>query len=319
MTGAFSRISPVQTQRHEPARDTASFRQWATFHTLFPLGVILLLAGDALAHRSTAHVAEVLGITAAFAAIWFAGYAVRRRCPGVANFTRYLLPLILYPVIYGLIHAMVTAGRPSEIFLIDNLLHRIDLSLFGTDPIIWLGTHGHPLLTDLLHLTYFSYYFGMPVLMILMFRGNRPGDFHRALAAMIMGWYGALITYALFPALGPNRWMPEHLPLLSGVLPVTAWVQGFLAANLTPAVRDCVPSMHAGVTLLTLIFAFRFQRRYFRLFLAPGLGIITATMYIQAHYVIDVILGIGAAGVIYWLSGVVYPEHSPIGSRRFSL
>jgi hypothetical protein len=318
MTGAFSRISSSETQLHEPAQDPASLRRWATFHTLFPLGVILLLAVDALAHGSTTHVAEVLVITAAFAAIWFAGFAVRRRYPGTANFTRYLLPLILYPVIYGLIHAMVTAARPSENFLIDDILHRIDLALFDTDPIVWLGTHGHPLLTDLLHLTYFSYYFGMPVLMILMFRSNRRGDFHRALAAMIMGWYGALITYALFPALGPIRWMSEQLPPLSGVLPVTAWVQGFLAANLTPAVRDCVPSMHTGVTLLTLIFAFRFQRRYFWLFLAPGLGIITATMYIQAHYVIDVILGIGAAGVIYWLSGVVYPERSPSGSRGSS-
>ncbi len=316
MTGAFSRVPPEQTQLHEPTRNTASISQWATFHTLFPFGVILLLAGDALRHGSTTRVGEVLTITFVFAAIWMLSYEQRKRFPKTAGFIRYLLPLILYPVIYGLIHEMITAGRPSEIFLIDDILHRIDLSLFGTDPIVWLGTHGHPLLTDLLHLTYFSYYFGMPVLMVLMFRGNRKGDFHRALAAMILGWYGALITYALFPVLGPNRWMPEQLPVLSGMLPITAWVQGFLAANLTPAVRDCVPSMHTGVTLLTLIFAFRFQRRYFWLFLLPGLGIIAATMYIQAHYVIDVIMGIGAAGIIYWLSGLVYPERRTSESRQ---
>jgi hypothetical protein len=219
-----------------------------------------------------------------------------------------MLPLIFYGVVYVMVHEMITAGRPSSIYLIDAVLHRIDLALFGTDPIAWLGNHGHPLLTDILYLTYFSYYFGMPVLMILMFRGNRRQDFRRALAAMIMGWYGALITYALFPAIGPCRRMPDQLPVLQSWLPTTEWVRAFLAANLVPALRDCVPSMHTGVTLLTLVFAFRFQRRYFWLFLFPGTGIIIATMYIQAHYAIDVILGIGSAGVIYWLSGVVYPE-----------
>jgi membrane-associated phospholipid phosphatase len=105
--------------------------------------------------------------------------------------------------------------------------------------------------------------------------------------------------------------MPDLLPSLHGRLPSTAWIQAFLNANLVPAVRDCVPSMHTAVTLLTLIFAWRFQRRYFWIILLPGIGIIIATMYTQAHYAIDVILGIIAAAVIYWLSGVVYPEKSP--------
>ncbi|MBE0643760.1 MAG: phosphatase PAP2 family protein [Bacteroidetes bacterium] len=310
MSGAFSPAPSAETALHESPAPYRTLRQWITFHAAFSLGVIVLLIVDALVHGSTAHVAEVARVTGLFVVIWLLAFAQRVRFPRTASFVRYLLPLVLYPAIYGMLHAMVTAGRPSSTYLIDSVLHHIDLTLFGTDPVAWLGNHGHPLLTDLLHLTYFSYYFGMPVLMILMFRGNRRDDFRRALAAMIMGWYGALITYALFPALGPSRWMADQLPVLHGLLPITAWVQAFLAANLNPAVRDCVPSMHTGVTLLTLVFAFRFQRRYFWLFLLPGLGIIAATVYIQAHYAIDVILGIAAAGVIYWLSGVVYPEAS---------
>jgi membrane-associated phospholipid phosphatase len=38
---------------------------------------------------------------------------------------------------------------------------------------------------------------------------------------------------------------------------------------------------------------------YFRIFLLPGIGIIIATMYIQAHYVIDVLLGVAVAAVLY--------------------
>ncbi|MFZ1731362.1 MAG: phosphatase PAP2 family protein [Bacteroidota bacterium] len=311
MSDAFSFAPPTETALHEPVARIETLEDWATFHVLFPLAVIIGLIIYALVHGSTAHILPAAAYSALFTALWFLTFGLRERFPKSSNFFRYMLPLILYGVAYLPLHEMLTAARPSSMYLMDDLLHGIDVMLFGTDPIAWLGNHGSPLLTDALYLSYFSYYFGMPVLMILMFRGNRRKDFHRALAAMIIGWYGALFTYAMFPAIGPCRWMPDLLPQLHGWLPTTAWIQAFLNANLVPAVRDCVPSMHTGVTLLTLIFAYRFQRRYFWIFLLPGLGIIIATMYTQAHYAIDVILGIAAAGVIYRLSEMVYPEKSP--------
>lgn len=313
MSDAFSPAPPSDTALHETVDRIESLQAWTTFHVLFPLAVISGLIVYALVHGSTAHILPVAALTTLFASFWFLTFAQRKRFAKTTNFFRYMLPLVLYGVAYLPLHEMITAARPSSMYLTDDILRGIDVMLFGTDPIAWLGNHGHPLLTDALYLSYFSYYFGMPVLMILMFRGNRRQDFHRALAAMIIGWYGALFTYAIFPALGPSRWMPDLLPQLHGWLPTTGWIQAFLNANLVPAVRDCVPSMHTGVTLLTLIFAWRFQRRYFWIMLLPGIGIIFATMYTQAHYAIDVILGIGSAGVIYWLSGMVYPEKSPTG------
>ena len=289
------------TALQEDVSQVHSLRQWASFAMVFALLVILLLIFDAVINGSTASVFRVTGITAGFVLLWYLSFRFRVHLPSAANFIRYMTPLLMYPAIYGIVHAMVTAGRPSNSHLMDAVLLDIDVAIFGVNPIAWLGMHQHPLATDLLYLAYFSYYFGMPVLMILMFRGSGLGDFRRALAAMVIGWYGALISYALFPALGPSRWMPDELPVLAGRLPTTEWIQAFLAANLAPAVRDCVPSMHTGVTLLTLMYAWRFHRTFFWIFLLPGIGIIAATMYIQMHYVIDVILGFIAAGTIYLL------------------
>lgn len=293
--------APAVSALHEDLSRIHTLRQWSSFATVFAVLIILLLIVDALWHGSTAHMAGVAGLTAGFTLVWYLAFHYRLRWPRTANFIRYLVPLMLYPAMYGMIHAMITAARPSDVYLIDHVLHDIDAAMFGVNPIAWLGEHQVPLLTDALHLAYFSYYFGMPVLMILMFVRSPLLDFRRALSAMVIGWYGALVTYTLFPALGPNRWMPDQLPVLHGWLPTTAWIQAFLAANLAPAVRDCIPSMHTGVTLLTLIYAWRYQRRFFWIFLLPGLGIITATMYIQAHYVIDVMLGVVAALTIYTL------------------
>jgi len=296
---SFPAWPSAPTALYEDLSEIRSLRRWSTFSAIFAIAIILLLVCDALLHGSTAHIPEVIVVTFGFFLLWFLAFSQRRSYPVTANAIRYLAPIVMYPVLYGMVHEMIAGGRPSDTHLIDDVLLNIDHAIFGLNPIIWLGEHQHPMMTDVLHLAYFSYYFGAPVLLILMFRGNAITDFRRVLAAITIGWYGALVSYALFPALGPQRWMPAELPTLEGWLPTTQWVQTFLEVNLVPAVRDCVPSMHTGVTLLTLFYARRYQKRFFWIFLFPGIGVIIGTVYTQQHYVTDVLLGALAAIVIF--------------------
>lgn len=299
MTSPTSLVPGIMTALDEDLSQLRTLRQWSSFSAIFALCTILLLVVDALLQGSTAYIAQVIFVTLGFFLLWLFAYFQRGHHPKTTNAIRYLLPIVLYPLLYGMIHAMITGGRPSDMYLIDDALLNIDHAIFGLNPIVWLGNHQHPALTDALHLAYFSYYFGAPVLLVLMFRGNAIADFRRVLAAITIGWYGALVSYALFPALGPQRWMPAELPALEGWLPTTQWVQTFLEVNLVPDVRDCVPSMHTGVTLLTLFYARRYQKRFFWIFLFPGIGVIIGTVYTQQHYVIDVLLGALAAIVIF--------------------
>jgi len=43
----------------------------------------------------------------------------------------------------------------------------------------------------------------------------------------------------------------------------------------------------------------RYPPAYFQVFLVPGIGIIVATVYIYAHYAIDVLLGLLVAVVLF--------------------
>jgi len=287
---------------HSP---TPTLRQWSTFSSLFALGSISTLVLSTVLRGSVVHVAEVLGITVPFVVVWFGAYFLRERVPCIASSVRFFLPLVLYGAVYSSIHQMVTTAHSV---IVDAALLNADQWLFGTNPITWLGAHGTPFLTDFLYLSYFSYYFWMPLLLILMWKRNDERDFRVVLSAMILGWYGALVTYALFPALGPQRFIPGELPHLTGWLPTTQWIQFFYSSGLKPWVRDCVPSMHTGITLLTLTFAFRFQRTFFWIYLLPALGTILGTMYLQQHYVIDVLLGIVAYGCIYTLVMRMKPQ-----------
>jgi hypothetical protein len=282
-----------------------NLREWTTFSSAFAFGVIILLVCISIVSGAGRETLPVIAFTTGAAGVWCLAYAFRGRFPAVADFIRFFLHLILYGAFYAYVHAMMAVAHPA---VVDASLVRIDLAMFGTNPNAWLGNHGFPLLTDILYLSYFSYYFGMPVLLILMWRNNKEQDFRLVLSAMTIGWYGALLTYFLFPALGPQRFIPVELPALSGALPTTPWIRAFLAANLTPVVRDCVPSMHTGVTLLTLTFGYRFQRTHFKFYVAPACGLILATMYLQQHYVIDVLLGILAYAVIYSLVIVFKPR-----------
>ncbi len=298
-TPRFTLVPAADTALNEVPEVRLSLRSPRLFAPLFALAVITLLVADALLHGSSDGIANVTAMTSVFIALYILSWKFRHHYPRTSNAIRAFAPIVMYGLIYGFIHAVITGARPSDTHVVDAALLGMDEWMFGVNPIIWMGAHGHPMLTDLLYLCYFTYYFGMPVLLILMFRGNSAADFRRVQIVMTVGWYGALISYALFPALGPCRWIPDELPALTGLLPTTQWIQAFLDINLTPVVRDCVPSMHTAITLLTLVYARRFQPKYFRIFLLPGIGIIIATMYIQVHYVIDVLLGIAVAAVLY--------------------
>jgi hypothetical protein len=294
-----------------PASDAARIAavdrlsRWFPFAGIFAPAVLLLLLADAVAHGATSALggpALQAGICVAVIALAF---TARRRWPRIAGFFRYFTPLLLYGLFYTPMHALLASVRPR---LIDTRLAAVDRALFGTDPIAWLAAHAHPLLVDVLILCYATYYVTMPALLLLLWWRHPEAVFRRVLSAMTIAWYGALVSYALFPALGPLRHFAGALPPPRGWLPSTGALLAFLRATLPAVVRDCVPSMHTAVTLLTLAYARRFSPRFFRVILLPSFGLIAATMVIQQHYVIDVLLGIPTAAVLYAVVERFRPE-----------
>ena len=74
------------------------------------------------------------------------------------------------------------------------------------------------------------------------------------------------------------------------------------------------PSSHVGITTLIMILIIKNRRYLLLTFLFPVyLALVTSTVYIQAHYVIDVIAGFTTAFVFYFLGILVYN----VFTRRF--
>lgn len=62
------------------------------------------------------------------------------------------------------------------------------------------------------------------------------------------------------------------------------------------------PSSHVGICLINLILLYKYARKGFYITLPIAVLLMLSTVYIKAHYLIDVIAGFITAPLIYWLS-----------------
>jgi membrane-associated phospholipid phosphatase len=162
--------------------------------------------------------------------------------------------------------------------------------LLGCYPTVELEKIASPLLTEVLQLSYSSYYLIPFALGIALYRKKKEAEFDRTLFFIMLCFYISYIGYLLFPALGP-RYAMAHLQ--EGEL------QGWFLAQQIQSVlntlegikRDAFPSGHTGIALTVLYLAYRFERRLFFILLPVVTALVFSTVYCRYHYVVDVLGG----------------------------
>lgn len=222
---------------------------------------------------------------------------------GVAEYSRNLVfPVICVFVIFDSLEWLVHYINPRDI---DPLLIRLDYLIFNNHPTVLLEALHTPVLTDLLQLSYTSYYF-LPIFLgiILKFR-RRDGEFDRSLFLILFCFYLSFIGYVLFPALGP-RYTINHLQTfdLKGLYAAEAIQE--LLNRLEGIKRDAFPSGHTAVTLVVSILAYRYHKGYFYITLPVVAMLIFATVYCRYHYVVDVIGGILLVWATFFIGERLY-------------
>ncbi|MGA9524828.1 MAG: phosphatase PAP2 family protein [Myxococcaceae bacterium] len=239
------------------------------------------------------HWAPRANIAAAVFAVIAAGPPIfrwlARRYPhrGIFDFIAsvWLMPSVIFA--HGSLGPLVDAVNPR---LADGYLARADLKLFGVHPSVVLGELVGPVVTELLMICYYSYFIGPFVLaMVLFFRGRRA-EYEEYALALALFFSATFIFYVAVPAIGPRYYLAgvfDHplqglwlTPLLDGLMRTTSFA------------RDCFPSGHTGVTLIMLVFAWRYRRPFFWVMLPVGMGLVLATLVGRFHYGIDLICAV---------------------------
>ena len=212
-------------------------------------------------------------------------------------------PLPLLPAAFRELYHLVHPIHPVDW---DATLMAWDRAIFGVNPTVALEAWLHPLAVEALQLCYASYYFLPVILGWALYRRGRMREYREGLALILLAFFTSYLVYFLVPALPPVRheaalghtrlWGQDPATLGYGL---AQWIRVTLTA-LELEMRDCFPSGHTEVALVTLACAWRFHRGLFRGMLAPVLGLILSTVYLRYHYAVDVLAGAALAALVVW-------------------
>lgn len=222
----------------------------------------------------------------------------------LAPFIRGWYPVVLIPITYKELTYLIPRLHPRDF---DEALAALDYRFLGVHPTVWLERFTYPLLTEVLQLTYSTYYFLPLVLGVVLWRRRSFEQFHFWVFIVVLGFYLSYLGYISVPVIGP-RFLPTILE--AQTKPLTGvWMFQSVRETLDRAegiTRDCFPSGHTELTLLVLYYARSFHRKVFWWLLPLGTGVIISTVYLRYHYVIDVVAGALLAVVIVLIAKPLY-------------
>lgn len=216
---------------------------------------------------------------------------------GFAIFRDWLVVLVLI-VMYMEHTTLIPLINPHDV---DDLLIQMDRFLFGGhDPTVLLERFASSVLTEIFQIVYASFYFLPIAFCFLLYRKEDKAAFHLAASTILIGFYVSYIGYYLSPAVGP-RFTLEHLHRMP--------LEGLFAFHflrdtldtLEGFTRDCCPSGHTLVSVLTVMLAGRYCRPFVKTALVWTVLLLISTVYLRYHYVVDIIAGFVLAVAVYGL------------------
>lgn len=263
-------------------------------------------------------------------------YIYKRRPCRLTLFFRSVYPLALlgywYPDTYHF----------SSLFPnIDHLFAQMDQLIFGSQPSLTLpGILDGKFWCELFNMGYYSYYFMIAIVPVYTFF-YRYRRFEKTAFIIVCSFFLFYLVYLFVPVTGPQYYfqaiglqMAEsgHFPAIGDwfryhteLLPKTQ--HGGIFQSLVEAAQSsgerptaAFPSSHVGMSTILIILAYKCKHALFYLFLPFYVLLCIATVYIQAHYAVDVLGGWIAAFLFYKLSHYLYYRrtfHRPHGYRDF--
>ncbi|MFO8064000.1 MAG: phosphatase PAP2 family protein [Spirochaetota bacterium] len=207
---------------------------------------------------------------------------------------------------------------------LDALVAKLEAVVFGFQPAVaFSGALSHlPVVNELFFFGYFSYYLIITTGFWVMFFRGFDHEARRAVFIATTSFAMLYVWYVFVPVHGPkyfiealNRaWYSEFdgylfVPMMKGV---------FANMNLGGA---ALPSSHVAIGLMATLLIRKHLPRLFWVYLALFLLLCASTIYVYAHYAVDLIAGLLVVPPLFWVSQRIYArvaELRPLQSARGS-
>jgi len=216
-----------------------------------------------------------------------------RERPGLASAVelyRTLLPFVLCIAVYTNLHDTVRFVNPHDIH--DQLV-AIEGWLFGGQPVVWAEQYITRARTEVMSAFYGTFYLIAPSTVIVLWATGKRALAREALLGVIVCFYTGYLLYVIFPAAPPRLYM-ESLGMFKVNLrggPILNFQDALIRLMPHDASRAAFPSLHAGVSVVSLYYAWYYCRWYFPILLFVVTGLLVSTVYLRHHYVVDLIAG----------------------------
>jgi membrane-associated phospholipid phosphatase len=214
-----------------------------------------------------------------------------RRWPrsGAVLALRDVLPFVACILIYTNLHDTIGFVNRHDVH---RYLDALDREIFGVQPAVWAEQFITPLRTEVMQFLYMNFFWIAPATSLLLLARRRWTEFRATTFGVILCFFLGYLLYVLFPAAPPRlvlvydftRNLAGH-PSLFSTLSARAF-------ELLPVdSRAAFPSLHAAVSLLALVYAWRHLRGWFYVLLPFVLGLWASTIYLRHHYAVDLLAG----------------------------
>lgn len=235
-----------------------------------------------------------------FTAIGFVLFHDNKYPSKVSNFIRFFYPVALLTYIYG------ETAQFGHIFFsapLDGYLSSWEHSIFGFQPALEFDkAMPQAWFRELMNFGYFVYYlftFGFALAAFYL----RKKEALKILFIIIFSFLTYYIFFIIFPSEGPQFYF------LHGELPPPQGVFGHLvywAQEIGEAPTGAFPSSHVGMMVIFCWISYKYFRKSFIITLFFTAIITLATVYIKAHYAIDIVAAYISAPILIYLSNRFY-------------
>ena len=213
---------------------------------------------------------------------------------------REVLPFLVCILIYTNLHDTIGFVNPHDVH---HYLAALDGTLFGVQPSVWAEQFITPARTEMMEFLYLSFFWIAPSTALLLLVTRRWPEFRAATMGVLVCFYLGYVLYLAFPAAPPRLVLVyEFKKNLRGYPRLFSSVSAQALALLPVDSRAAFPSLHAAVSTVALVYAWRHLRIWFWTLLPFTLGLWASTLYLRHHYAVDLLAGWALSPCAVWLA-----------------
>ena len=202
---------------------------------------------------------------------------------------REVLPFVACILIYTNLHDTIGFVNRHDVH---HYLDALDREIFGLQPAVWAERFITPARTEVMQFLYMNFFWIAPSTALWLLARRRWAEFRTVTSGVLLCFFMGYALYVLFPAAPPRLVLVyDFTRSLSGTPSLFSSLSARAFELLPVDSRAAFPSLHAAVSLVALVHAWRYLRAWFYVLLPFVLGLWASTIYLRHHYTVDLLAG----------------------------